>query len=1008
MSSLSPPIQQSVWKLELFGRGQLVGNDLTVQLERKTAALYGFLALEGATSRSALAGLLWADSTEESARNSLRQRFYRLRNSIGYDFIVSTEPLRLDPSLEVDVVRFESLMFTGEFTSALAFEGAFLESVDFDDCPELNEWVLAARERLEAGKREALIGEATRLEKAGDYAAALGRAKQVLLRDPISEDAHRRLMRLHYLAGDRPAAIRAFEQCQTTLETELGVKPLFETLLLSNLIFKGETLPQTVPPERLGIPIQILRPPVLVDRAQEWAQLEAAWATGSGVIVRGEAGVGKTRLIQDFYLSKGAFVLLDGRPGDKGIGYATLSRGLKRIFEQHENLKLEPWVRRELSRVVPNLEAEPPSAIQSDPEKIRFFSSVLELFKELGTRGARTIVVDDLQFMDAASVELWQFIATSEMSLPLCTVYRRFELETELESNLLQTKHALIELLPLGSNGLNQLLSHLEIPDVTGLAVSLEQYTGGNPMYVLETIKNLLETGGIARGLPQHFPPPQKIGALIRHRLERLSSSALRLARVAAVAGTDFSLSLAISILELNALELSEPLLELEKAQVLIGERFAHDLIFETTREGVPNTIKILLHRRIAEYLETVNAAPARIAHHWLEVGDQEQAGRYGVEAATQQWQQGLIEIGLRTLDDLLLLKTSDDLKSIILANRAVQRVRSGRLIESQADCVMVLQMQKASWFAKATAYSALVEVRYNQGRFDEVIHLTQLGRDATAHLDDASINNPGGFTDTWNYFDAYTAYSQERYKDALGILEPMSRRYANIAHQMDQLSILSSIETCLFKLGDHGRARAINREIYTIAQNLDNSYYKIVATSSFLQMIPDDQELQQAITDAEHLLTLEPVLHTSYLRLNLVSIFETLKQYERGIVHLEQALNSTEVVFHAIVLARLATLYHFTGNAELAQKNLRFAFASQSEDQSPAYRYELARAFLLITPRVLPENAIHLFRSLSDSPPLSAEKRLKLNILLQEYVTGSPDPNFLEAARVAGLLIPE
>ena len=636
MSSVPQPLQQGVWELALFGRGQLSCDGVVVQLERKTAALFGFLALEGATSRSSLAGLLWADSTEESARNSLRQRFYRLRNSVGQDFIVSTEPLRLDPNLSVDVVRFESLMFTGEFAAALELEGEFLEGVDFDDCPALSEWVLAARERLEAGRREALIGEATRLEKAGDYAAALGRAKQVLLRDPISEDAHRRLMRLHYLAGDRPAAMRAFEQCQTMLETELGVKPLFETLGLATLISQGDTLPQTVPPKRFGIPIQILRPPVLVGRTYEWLQLEAAWQAGLGMIVRGEAGVGKTRLLQDFCASKGAFVTLEGRPGDKGIGYATLSRSLKRIFEQHENLELVPWVRRELSRVVPNLETEPPSAIGSDTEKIRFFSSVLELFKILASRGVQAILADDLQFMDAASIELWQYVTTSETTLHICSAYRRFELEKELEDSLLQTQHALIELLPLGTDGLNDLLSHLEIPDVTSLAVSLEQYTGGNPMYVLETIKNLLETGGITRGLPQHFPPPQKIGALIRHRLERLSSGALRLARVAAVAGTDFSLSLAISVLELNALELSEPVLELETAQVLIGERFAHDLIFEATREGIPVPIKNLVHRSTATYLESLKSESARIAHHWLASGESMRAVPFLKDAASQ------------------------------------------------------------------------------------------------------------------------------------------------------------------------------------------------------------------------------------------------------------------------------------------------------------------------------------------------------------------------------------
>lgn len=68
---------------------------------------------------------------------------------------------------------------------------------------------------------------------------------------------------------------------------------------------------------------------------------------------------------------------------------------------------------------------------------------------------------------------------------------------------------------------------------------------------------------------------------------------------------------------------MTQAVVEVEAAQVTRGDAFAHDLIQEATLEGVPNTIRTLLHRRVAEHLETINAAPARIAHRRLEAGDE-------------------------------------------------------------------------------------------------------------------------------------------------------------------------------------------------------------------------------------------------------------------------------------------------------------------------------------------------------------------------------------------------
>ncbi len=942
MSSVQQSLQQSVWKLELFGRGQLVGADLVVRLERKTAALFAFLALEGATSRSRLAGLLWADSTEESARSSLRQRLYRLRTSVGKDLIVSDEPLRLDPSLAIDAVRFESLIFTSEYGKALSLEGELLAGNDYDDCPDLNDWVLAARERLESGRREALSSEANLLEAAGDYQKALGRSQQLLARDPISEDTHRRIMRLHYLAGDRPAAIRAFEQCKTILGTQLGVEPLPETQNLAKLISSGDGLPQITLASRVSIPIQILRPPVLAGRKLEWERLETAWAAKNNIIIRGEPGVGKTRLMLDFVASKAIYAMLEGRPGDVGVPYASAARGLKRILEQHTNLEPIKWVRQEISRILPDLEADMPSAIGSDTEKLRFFSAILELFNNLKVQA---IVADDLQFMDSASLELWQYLKTQlNPVFQTFSGYRTGELEASLEASLLQ-ETILIDLKPLETEELSALLNGLELLGVTELAASLERYTGGNPMYILETLKSLLETDGITRGLPQHFPPPLKIGALIRHRLERLSPSALRLARVAAIAETDFNLELAASILEIKPFDLAELLSELGLAQVLVGERFAHDLIFEATREGTPVPIRILVHKSTAAYLEAHDGNSARIAQHWIAAGESLKAVPFLRDAAEQAVTQYQLREAVNYATQAAQIL--EQAKNPELAWECWEQVRDVLREMEQGEkleaVIKALHRTSSTSLQRAQSLNAECDNLYSTGKLVlarriafQAIEASEISKDFNAVA--ISQNNLGiiywmqGETrlaaDQIALSNKYSALSLQQnidlHKPELEITKAkreLALGIANHAAILDEFGRYQESET------EHKQAIEMLREVRdaaSLSQALSNLSITLLDQGrgrEALKYLSEAKKQETLLTETTlGSITTNTTLSTAHLKLD---------QYTQALEYAHQARETAEasqspVVF--VVLARLAKLYRILGAIQQARHHFNTA----------------------------------------------------------------------------------
>jgi DNA-binding SARP family transcriptional activator len=799
--------QGSPWQLVLLGHGQLTCDGAVVRLERKTAALFAYLALEGPTSRSKLAGLLWPDSSEDAARSSLRQRLYRLRGSVGTDLVVSDEPLRLDPTLEVDAVRFESLVFTNEYARALELEDGLLVGNDYDDCPDLSEWVLAARERLEGIRREALAAQANRLEAAGDYAAALSAAERLLVRDPISEDAHRRVMRLHYLAGDRPAAIRAFEHCRAVLETQLGVTPLPETLTLATLISRGDGLPETMTPDRHRIPIQVLRPPILAGREREWAQLEAAWEARQVVFIGGAPGSGKTRLMLDFAGSKGKFSSIEGRSGDAGVPYSTHARNLKRTLSEMPELleRLEPWVRRELSRLLPELEPEAPAPIRDETEKLRFFQAIAHLTRIVIERGHASIVLDDLQFMDAGSFEVGTFITTrsfedSEHFPRSLNAYRSHELSPEIASRIHELVNSgvaiLIELEPLEEEAVAAMIGGIEITNLERLAAALTRYTGGNPLFIVETIKHLIETNQVSKEFPAQLPPPGKVGALIRRRLERLSSGALRVAQVAAIAETDFTLELAAKILEVGAFELTAPFAELELAQVLVGERFAHDLIFEATRERIPVPIKTLVHRRTAQHLERLKGDPARIAYHWLEAGLETQAVPWLLESASVAQAAfrkveavDFLERAVQVLGSQERARAFDVLERLV---RLLIEFDTGARHEAFLEQMFALASGPAEL---ARAWNEKAELLTLLGREDELDRATQEGlaaaQDAGVPLVEASLLEKKAFVleDQGRLVEALEVYAKVQ-----TILERTDRHadlaasYSNMAMVLDKV----------------------------------------------------------------------------------------------------------------------------------------------------------------------------------------------------------------------------
>lgn len=658
----TPTAERSSVQILLLGTPRLAPSGAAHHaLERKDAALLALLAIDGALPRARAAALLWPDADDDKARNNLRQRLFRLRRTATRDVVIAESVLRLAEGVEHDLDELPRRLNDDPAAGA----GELLGDFDYNDCPDLADWVRAAREQWRLGHRNALIELAAQCESRREIARALIYAERAVAEDPLHEHAHRRVMRLHYLRGDRSAALAAYERCRGVLERELKATPGAETRELLALITASGTLPGAAPaPTSVGI----LRPPRLVGRDAEWSRLRELESAGGVALVRGEAGIGKTRLLADFVASRQDALMVGARPGDARVPYSLLVRLLRALLARTA-ATTETWVRAELSRILPEL-GEAPRARLDELRLRQAVRQVLESGRRVGSEPAIALIaIDDLQFADGASLDLLLALvaaedrpagedvdvdaaapdavaqaARQEVMPPLVWLLgvRGGEMPARLGEWLgesVSTGVIEIDLRSLDVEQIAALVDSLAIPGLEAArwAQPLARHTGGNPLFILETLRTLLPHSARApESDAARLPIPSSVGELIERRLQQLSPDALRLARAAALAGQDFSVELASRVLQRHALDLSEAWRELEDAQVIRAGAFAHDLIFEATLRSVPAPIAQLMHRDIAGYLEGQGSPPARVAQHWFGAQEWGRAGDASVAAALQ------------------------------------------------------------------------------------------------------------------------------------------------------------------------------------------------------------------------------------------------------------------------------------------------------------------------------------------------------------------------------------
>jgi DNA-binding SARP family transcriptional activator len=596
--------------------------------------------------RQHVAFVFWPDTSEAQARNNLRQVLHQLRYALPdsdrfLQVDARTVGWRSDAPFFLDVHEFERALALADSAERPDDKLAALErAADLyraDLLPSCyDEWISAERDRLRQRHRDALVRLVDILEARRDYARAIRHAQRVIRDEPVDEDAYCRLMRLLALNGDRTGAMRAYQSCVANLQRELGVEPNQTTREVYEGLLRMELRPMRVMERR---PVLETTLP-LVGRKREWERLQAAWLEAMGgpagfVLVTGEAGIGKSRLAEELLSladDQGITVARTRSYAAEGqLSLAPAADWLRSDVLRRNLAKLDPVWRTEVSRILPELLSEYPELPPYEPiteygHRQRFFEALARAV--LAAPQPLLLLIDDLQWCDQETLHwlhfLLRFGRETKMLILGTARWEEVPLQHSLRSLLLhlQSTVQLTELMlqPFDAAETAKLAAQVAGRELdVDSVMRLYRETQGNPLFVVETVRSqgersaADEEGKRSGALEPAIPIPSKVQAIISGRLAQLSAHAREVAYLAAAIGRAFTLDLLIQAGHTDDESIVRALEELCQKRIVQEHSpnnydFTHDKLREIAYIEISGPQRWLLHRRIAQALEAMNA----------------------------------------------------------------------------------------------------------------------------------------------------------------------------------------------------------------------------------------------------------------------------------------------------------------------------------------------------------------------------------------------------------------
>jgi DNA-binding SARP family transcriptional activator len=688
---------------------------------KKAVALLALLAVSGREqSRERLASQLWPESDAAHARGSLRRTLSVTAAAVGEGLSITRSAVALRPGLvRVDVTDFAALIGRPDALSlergVRLYRDDFLTGFSLRGCPDFEDWQAGTADRLRqdlAGALERLVAACV---QAGDLPRGLDHARRWLSLDPLHEPAHQALIRLLAWTGQRSAALRQYRALVRVLSAELAVSPLPETTRLYDDVRIGRLRPapgaaapaamplagaapaarpaaagsrpaESPPPGQSGS-VTAGRPArrrsadasrwPLIGRAADLRALTGAWQAvagshgGRAVAVTGEAGCGKSRLIEEFRAlaeaSGGTVIAGRCHDGESGLPFALSADLLRAAASACPDLagRLPTHVTAMVARLVPELGPAHPGApeppLSSPLALTRMYAAMaatlLGAARPADGAPAGAVLVEDVHWADGPSLDLLAYLIRRLAGWPLLLVVswrpeqddRLPGLRVALADAASAGCGATIEPQAFGTAEISEMLRAAGAPPADPARMLAE--THGLPLLVRE-YADALRLAAADDSSPgtedQGWTPPASVRELLSRRLRAASEPALQMLSAAAVLGSGFDSDLLRAVSGRGETETVEALDE-ALTRFLLTEipppggtgppsyDFPYEALRRVAYESATLARRRLLHSRAAGTLAARyerDPAPARAA---VIAGHLQRAGRDG-EAADWWW----------------------------------------------------------------------------------------------------------------------------------------------------------------------------------------------------------------------------------------------------------------------------------------------------------------------------------------------------------------------------------
>lgn len=652
---------------------------------RKALAVLVLLAVENRPfARDELAALLWPESDDASARGALRRTLSVLRAALGDRWLQVDRALvsleHLDVWLDLAVLDDVSEAHGVRMIEAAAStaRGVFLAGFTLRDSPDFDDWRATRAAAAERALGRVLDLLADVAESEGDAATATAAAIRRVDLDPLDEGSHRRLMAILARAGNRAGAIRQYRACVAVLDRELGVPPLAETTSLYEVI-RDERADRRLEPGVVTRPsdssLHVGSGPVglpLIGRHAELALILTAHRSASPdgrlAVVTGEAGIGKSRLVEaaaDAVRAEGGrAIVVRAYASERGIAYGLIIGLLRAGIAAEDAVELLGSLPAPVLREVERLVTLPAGIAQTgapattesqsgEPAaRARLLDAIASAVGSLADGPVPGLVVlEDLQWADDASLEAvtWLSRRLSNRRVFVACTWRPEDLDDRggfaatIEALPGTTAIALgrFDLETVGELVHSVARDGRSAPDIHRLFKESE----GLPLYVVEALASPSEepTGGSARG----------VQALLRERLTSVSDSAAQVLSAAAVIGRSFDIAQVRGTSGRSEEEAIGALEELVRRGIIREQTagsiasfdFAHSRLREAAYGATGLARRRLLHRRAAALLR---AGPAgRDPGRLVQIAEHERGAGHDAEAAEALREAGVQARGL-------------------------------------------------------------------------------------------------------------------------------------------------------------------------------------------------------------------------------------------------------------------------------------------------------------------------------------------------------------------------